>query len=1067
MDTKQLVNADNASTKGCDFCLPCEKAGLATCDNCGRELADPRVGKVIADKYRIDARLAAGGIGRVYRATHLTLGEPVAMKFLLGHWSSSWELRERFRREAIALARLRHPAIVSVIDFGEDHGDLFMAMELVSGSPLSECIRGLGLLRLGPIFDQILEVLEIAHESGIVHRDMKPDNVMVMAGDRADRVKVLDFGLAQLSIKGEGKGPDVTEAGSIRGTPWYMSPEQAKGEVVDPKTDVYAVGVMLYEALVGKLPFEAADSVGAMTQHMFVPPAPFAEKNPDVKVSPGVEAVVMRALTKDRAARPSARELREQLAAALSGTDAISLLERAADERAKAASEDRSDRALTMVRGRTGRALSELPNAKVLLVGFPEAKGDDLKTMLAVNGVASRVSAKLPDAADKAVRCVVLASEPGIKETLARARSLFGASAERGKGTPVLVAEHPDLDSLTPLVTQGASDVTLASATAAEVFRKVRRLLLLTATALVVVVACAAPAFAREPVPDTYTAVAGDTCAAIATRFYGDSARVDLIHKANPGWGAPPHNLTAGQVIHLLPLPADGAKGPDATLSRVRNRVEVEAPEVRRGKPNDPLFRGNRVSTQEQSSAEVTFRDETQLRLAERTLIVILGSIKAAAKKLTAEDTVLVNGAVRARLSALAGGGAASTSPDKVSTIQTDGARVQVRGESLVTVDAQKTTRLASYKGTSALTAQNKTVDVRELHGSKAETGKAPTPPKPLPGAPRFLTAPSPVVLAAGAALGDVTGTLAPGAAPAGSDPVARYHVELARDADFGDVVSDVTLIPPRPLEQGAFTLPEVPPGTYFLRASAIDVDAFEGPFASAVPASVLVGVDAPKDAPQVVLADPTRQLVVPMLPREAPARVPSTPTETQGHLFALDASAGPVFANDGVSQVGLGVRVAASYGRMVGPGELSLGLGFGYENYGQKTSSGVGIEGLPLGAGNATVTSLYARGVVVPLRYTLGARATTLRPFLQARPELLLEEGTFHSDVLGVTRTTHLDARIFGLSLGAGAEFGAGPGAFFLEAGYRVTAVIDRGVASEPLSGIVTSLGYRLQLQP
>ena len=329
----------------------------------------------------------------------------------------------------------------------------------------------------------------------------------------------------------------------------------------------------------------------------------------------------------------------------------------------------------------------------------------------------------------------------------------------------------------------------------------------------------------------TYTVVRGDTCAAIATRFYGDSRLVDIIHSANPGMGPPPHSLKPGRVLVLPPKPAMSPEGPDARLTRTKNVVEVRAPEPRSGKPNDPLFRGNRVGTKESSTADVTFRDETQVKLGENTLVVILGDAQARAARLgarpAATETTLVTGSLRARLSELAG-----RSADKPRVATDSGAVEMKSGEAQVSVDEKKTTRLAVYDGASTLTAQRKSVDVNSGFGSKAVTGRPPTPPKPLPDAPVWST-PVPG-LALMETEGDLVFAFAPPASPSGP-AAALWHIQLSRDADFDDLLVDTRV----PLSTRAIEAKGASVGKYYARASAIDDDRFEGKWSSV--ASVLV----------------------------------------------------------------------------------------------------------------------------------------------------------------------------------------------------------------------------------
>lgn len=328
----------------------------------------------------------------------------------------------------------------------------------------------------------------------------------------------------------------------------------------------------------------------------------------------------------------------------------------------------------------------------------------------------------------------------------------------------------------------------------------------LATTAIVV----ASPARADDTV---YTVKKGDTCAAIAARFYGDARLVDLIHDANPGMGPAPHNLAEGRKLRLPPKPGAKVSSPDARITALRNKVEVQAPEPKPAKMEDPLFKGNRVGTKESSAADLLFRDESQLRLGEHTLVVILGDVQSRAAKVG--EASLVTGSLRARLGELAGKKEIDVPTGKVSF---------GRGEAQVSVDDKKSARLAVYKGTSAITSQSKTVPVPENFGSKAEMGKPPTPPKPLPGAPAWKAAPPSLTF-----LHNGKANVAGEYAPSGSVAVSAYRVQLAYDADFSDIVVDAKV----PAAVTRLETKAEQPANYFVRVSAIDDDSFEGPFSA------------------------------------------------------------------------------------------------------------------------------------------------------------------------------------------------------------------------------------------
>jgi serine/threonine-protein kinase len=261
----------STSTVVCPACAHAASAELGTCPRCRGALRDPLLGTVLGDRYRILARLGTGGMGAVYRAEHLTLKRDVAVKVLLPEMGNKEEFVRRFQREAESASRLAHINIISVTDFGRTpDGLLFLVMEYLDGEALSALIRRgpIALPRAVAIFGQILDGLGHAHAAGIVHRDLKPDNIMLVEREgRPDVVKLLDFGIAKVTDP-EGHREALTQAGVIFGTPEYLSPEQALGEPVDARADLYAAGVILYEMLTGRRPFESDDKVKIISMHL-------------------------------------------------------------------------------------------------------------------------------------------------------------------------------------------------------------------------------------------------------------------------------------------------------------------------------------------------------------------------------------------------------------------------------------------------------------------------------------------------------------------------------------------------------------------------------------------------------------------------------------------------------------------------------------------------------------------------------------------------------------------------------------------------------------------------------
>jgi len=319
----------NAPVPSCPACQADVPAGSRFCPSCGAAAlataameSDPWLGQVVNRKFRIQALIGQGGMGRVYKAMHLTLDRPVVLKMLHRGLTSDPSVVQRFHREAKAASRLVNPHSIQVLDFGEaEDGTLFMAMEYLGGKDLAHLLATGGPLpeaRIVRIGAQILEALGEAHAHGIIHRDLKPENVMVE--DRrndADHVTVLDFGIAKISDPGPEDGK-LTQAGLVCGTPQYMSPEQARGRDLDPRTDLYSTGVILYQMATGKLPFESDTPVGFLTKHIAEPPAPMRERNPELSISAPLEALIARALAKERQDRPaSADAMRADLLACL------------------------------------------------------------------------------------------------------------------------------------------------------------------------------------------------------------------------------------------------------------------------------------------------------------------------------------------------------------------------------------------------------------------------------------------------------------------------------------------------------------------------------------------------------------------------------------------------------------------------------------------------------------------------------------------------------------------------------------------------------------------------------
>lgn len=327
----QVLRDDARFCDGCGlsviaFDTPTERGELASGADtlCER---DPLIGQTLDGKYELLARLGAGGMGAVYRARRVSIGDEVAVKVLLQKLVADTASLERFRREARAAAMLRHPNVVAIYDYGEAKGDAapaYIVMELLEGRLLRRLLQQEGRLqpmRAITLMRDICAGVGAAHRRGVFHRDLKPDNVIVLPPDE-DRereiVKVVDFGIAKL--RDAAGVSTLTETGTFIGTPIYMSPEQCRGDLLDARSDVYSLGAMLYEMLAGAPPFMAESLTGVIAKHLFDEPPRLAK---ELSAPPALEAILVRALAK----KPEDR----QVDATVLGSE----LRSAADEQAR------------------------------------------------------------------------------------------------------------------------------------------------------------------------------------------------------------------------------------------------------------------------------------------------------------------------------------------------------------------------------------------------------------------------------------------------------------------------------------------------------------------------------------------------------------------------------------------------------------------------------------------------------------------------------------------------------------------------------------------------------------
>ncbi|MDY0060619.1 MAG: serine/threonine-protein kinase [Myxococcota bacterium] len=291
--------------------LPSPLLGALPPERTVRPMADTpdgRVGTVIADSYLIRERLGQGGMGTVYQAEHLTLGRPVALKILRRELSDREQSVLRFEREARLASQLHHPSCVMVLDFGQaGDGCLYLAMELLVGIDLFDLLsahRWLDVPRALRIALQLCAGLAEAHQLGLVHRDIKPENIFLVEDPGfLDRVKILDFGLAKSLLPGPGEVA-LSSPGTCFGTPEYLAPEAARGDPVDHRADLYALGVLLYRMVSGRLPFGGTNKAALLLQQATAPPPRFATLDLPQPIPPRLEELIFRLLAKDPATRP-------------------------------------------------------------------------------------------------------------------------------------------------------------------------------------------------------------------------------------------------------------------------------------------------------------------------------------------------------------------------------------------------------------------------------------------------------------------------------------------------------------------------------------------------------------------------------------------------------------------------------------------------------------------------------------------------------------------------------------------------------------------------------------------
>ena len=318
------------SGANCPRCARALPPGAAkVCVYCGAGLvSDPRIGQIVAGRFKVEELIGQGGMGKVFRARHLTLDRSVCLKMLKPSVLEDPTVVGRFEREAMAASRLNHPNSIQVLDFGRNDADgaLYLAMEYVEGKDLKAVLRDewpVPEKRLCHIMAQVLAALGEAHAHNVIHRDLKPENIMVeQRRNQPDFVRVLDFGIARVL---DSDLPRLTRKDVVCGTPQYMAPEQATGGQLDARCDLYSVGIMLYQMVTGQVPFDGPSSMDVLTRQVHETPVPPRRRQPRAAISPALESLILRVLSKDPAERPqSAEEFRKLLLGVPHGSELAS-----------------------------------------------------------------------------------------------------------------------------------------------------------------------------------------------------------------------------------------------------------------------------------------------------------------------------------------------------------------------------------------------------------------------------------------------------------------------------------------------------------------------------------------------------------------------------------------------------------------------------------------------------------------------------------------------------------------------------------------------------------------------
>lgn len=437
-------------------------------------------GRLVAGKYRLDMLIGSGGMGEVYRAEHMTLRMPVAVKVMHATRAASEEHTRRFYREARAVSQLNHPNVVRILDFGQDETSPYIVMEWLQGMTLFAYLRNLSApLPLADVQDimlQILSAFDAAHAQKIVHRDVKPENIFVTEVLGKRTVKILDFGLAHVEVsKEEDGGPTLTKSDTAAGTPEYMSPEQCRSLVVGPTSDIYSLACVLTVMLQGRPPFHGQTAIDTLSSHLFKPPPPLLRPIGTELVPPLLERLRLEMLAKQPDKRPSSiAEVRERFIAALDpNSTATEMITRKGDapagSRAARAPRWDAERPTLPLGKNPGQELEEISFWK-----FGPGGGIDesCTTGLASQGLLLVPVASIDEVASKQAKVVVL----DVGDAIDEAAKVVETLRQRAATTKAIVCARGLVPQrMTQLVSAGASDVLAAPAGADVLGKKIWR----------------------------------------------------------------------------------------------------------------------------------------------------------------------------------------------------------------------------------------------------------------------------------------------------------------------------------------------------------------------------------------------------------------------------------------------------------------------------------------------------------------------------------------------------------------------------------------------------------------